>query len=61
MGNEAGDLDSLVSAMALSFTYNHLEPPQKAVALLQTDQGEFFSSFSAFSSALAHPHTYRRS
>ncbi|GAA6019243.1 hypothetical protein JCM10207_005051 [Rhodosporidiobolus poonsookiae] len=38
MGNEAGDLDSLVSAMALSFMYNHLDPPQKAVALLQTEQ-----------------------
>ncbi|GAA5917518.1 hypothetical protein JCM6882_007941 [Rhodosporidiobolus microsporus] len=38
MGNEAGDLDSLVSAMALSYMYNHLEPPQKAVALLQTEQ-----------------------
>lgn len=39
MGNEAGDLDSLVSAVALSFMYNHLDPPQKAVALLQTEQG----------------------
>ncbi|BGP01807.1 hypothetical protein JCM10021v2_005513 [Rhodotorula toruloides] len=38
MGNEAGDLDSLVSAVALSFMYNHLDPPQKAVALLQTEQ-----------------------
>ncbi|GAA5825390.1 hypothetical protein JCM11251_006962 [Rhodosporidiobolus azoricus] len=38
MGNEAGDLDSLVSALALSYLYNHLEPPQKAVALLQTEQ-----------------------
>ncbi|GAA5872712.1 hypothetical protein JCM8547_006322 [Rhodosporidiobolus lusitaniae] len=38
MGNEAGDLDSLVSAVALSFGFNHFEPPQKAVALLQTDQ-----------------------
>lgn len=39
MGNEAGDLDSLVSAMTLSYLYNHLETPQKAVALLQTEQG----------------------
>ncbi|POY70886.1 hypothetical protein BMF94_6063 [Rhodotorula taiwanensis] len=39
MGNEAGDLDSLVSAMALSYMYNHLDKPQKAVALLQTEQG----------------------
>ncbi|GAA5943942.1 hypothetical protein JCM10213_009038 [Rhodosporidiobolus nylandii] len=38
MGNEAGDLDSLVSAVALSYFYNHLEPPHKAVALLQTEQ-----------------------
>lgn len=44
MGNEAGDLDSLVSAVALSFMYNHLDPPQKAVALLQTEQGESSSS-----------------
>lgn len=39
MGNEAGDLDSLVSALTLSYLYNHLETPQKAVALLQTEQG----------------------
>ncbi|GAA5873481.1 hypothetical protein JCM3774_002428 [Rhodotorula dairenensis] len=38
MGNEAGDLDSLVSAITLSYLYNHLETPQKAVALLQTEQ-----------------------
>ncbi|GAA6037429.1 hypothetical protein JCM8097_008569 [Rhodosporidiobolus ruineniae] len=38
MGNEAGDLDSMVSAMALSFMYNHLDPPQKAVSILQTEQ-----------------------
>ncbi|KWU41803.1 DHH phosphoesterase [Rhodotorula sp. JG-1b] len=38
MGNEAGDLDSLVSALTLSYLYNHLETPQKAVALLQTEQ-----------------------
>ncbi|GAA5977572.1 hypothetical protein JCM10908_005025 [Rhodotorula pacifica] len=38
MGNEAGDLDSLVSALTLSYLYNHLEKPQKAVALLQTEQ-----------------------
>ncbi|GAA5985336.1 hypothetical protein JCM11641_006370 [Rhodosporidiobolus odoratus] len=38
MGNEAGDLDSLVSAVALAYMYEHLDPPQKAVALLQTEQ-----------------------
>lgn len=41
MGNEAGDLDSLVSALTLSYLYNHLETPQKAVALLQTEQGAY--------------------
>ncbi|GAA6017578.1 hypothetical protein JCM8202_000339 [Rhodotorula sphaerocarpa] len=38
MGNEAGDLDSLVSALTLSYLFNHLDKPQKAVALLQTEQ-----------------------
>ncbi|GAA6015319.1 hypothetical protein JCM11491_001010 [Sporobolomyces phaffii] len=38
MGNEAGDLDSLVSALALAYAFTHTEPPQKAIALLQTEQ-----------------------
>ncbi|GAA6053968.1 hypothetical protein JCM3770_004646, partial [Rhodotorula araucariae] len=37
-GNEAGDLDSMVSALALSYMYTHLPEPQKAVALLQTEE-----------------------
>ncbi|SGY25632.1 BQ5605_C018g08650 [Microbotryum silenes-dioicae] len=39
MGNEAGDLDSMVSALAMSYTMMHLKKPVKAVALLQTEQG----------------------
>ncbi|GAA5916729.1 uncharacterized protein JCM6883_000092 [Sporobolomyces salmoneus] len=38
MGNEAGDLDSLVSALALAYAFTHTETPQKAIALLQTEQ-----------------------
>ncbi|GAA5960584.1 hypothetical protein JCM3765_005864 [Sporobolomyces pararoseus] len=38
MGNEAGDLDSLVSALALAYAFTHTDPPQKAIALLQTEQ-----------------------
>ncbi|BGP41844.1 hypothetical protein JCM10449v2_005836 [Rhodotorula kratochvilovae] len=38
IGNEAGDADSLVSALALSYMYTHLPEPQKAVALLQTEE-----------------------
>ncbi|GAA5901535.1 hypothetical protein JCM5296_006806 [Sporobolomyces johnsonii] len=38
MGNEAGDLDSMVSAMALAYAFSHMDPPQKAIALLQTEQ-----------------------
>ncbi|GAA5940531.1 uncharacterized protein JCM15063_002364 [Sporobolomyces koalae] len=38
MGNEAGDLDSLVSALALAYAFTHSDPPQKAIALLQTEQ-----------------------
>ncbi|TNY21289.1 hypothetical protein DMC30DRAFT_376164 [Rhodotorula diobovata] len=37
-GNEGGDLDSLVSALALSYVYTHQPEPQKAVALLQTEE-----------------------
>lgn len=46
-GNEGGDLDSLVSALALSYVYTHQPEPQKAVALLQTEEGELacLSSF----------------
>ncbi|CEQ40095.1 SPOSA6832_01663 [Sporobolomyces salmonicolor] len=38
MGNEAGDLDSMVSAMALAYAFSHMDPPQKAIALLQTEE-----------------------
>lgn len=38
MGNEAGDLDSLVSALAYSWHLAHLDEPKKAVALLQTEE-----------------------
>lgn len=38
MGNEAGDLDSLVSALAYSWHLSHLNHPKKAVALLQTEE-----------------------
>ncbi|GAA5968872.1 hypothetical protein JCM21900_000197 [Sporobolomyces salmonicolor] len=38
MGNEAGDLDSMVSAMALAYAFSHTDPPQKAIALLQTEE-----------------------
>jgi len=38
MGNEGGDLDSLVSSLAYAFHLNHLDPPVKAVALLQTQE-----------------------
>ncbi|GAA6061299.1 hypothetical protein JCM10212_005413 [Sporobolomyces blumeae] len=38
MGNEAGDLDSLVSALALAYAFTHSDPPRKAIALLQTEQ-----------------------
>lgn len=39
MGNEAGDLDSLVSAVAYAWHLSHLSPnPIPAVALLQTEE-----------------------
>ncbi|KAM0790166.1 hypothetical protein ACM66B_005485 [Microbotryomycetes sp. NB124-2] len=39
MGNEAGDTDSMVAALALAYTFSHDKenPHQKAVALLQTE------------------------
>ncbi|SCV73693.1 BQ2448_6123 [Microbotryum intermedium] len=42
MGNEAGDLDSMVSALAVSYTMMHLKKPVKAVALLQTEQDALY-------------------
>ncbi|ORY73858.1 hypothetical protein BCR35DRAFT_306970 [Leucosporidium creatinivorum] len=43
MGNEAGDLDSMVSALALAYTLSHdSKNPQKAVALLQTEQDALY-------------------
>jgi hypothetical protein len=42
------DLDSMVSALALAYTLSHdLKNPQKAVALLQTEQGELTARCSA--------------
>ncbi|KAK4046695.1 hypothetical protein OIV83_005898 [Microbotryomycetes sp. JL201] len=39
MGNEAGDTDSMVAALALAYTFSHDKenPHRKAVALLQTE------------------------
>ncbi|KAL8280268.1 hypothetical protein RQP46_007382 [Phenoliferia psychrophenolica] len=36
-GNEGGDLDSMVSALAWSYHLSHLPHPKKAIALLQTE------------------------
>jgi len=35
----------LVSALALAYAFTHSDPPVKAIALLQTEQGEFEVNF----------------
>lgn len=55
----SADLDSMVSALALAYTLSHdSKNPQKAVALLQTEQGT--PSLNARRSSLAHHLSPRR-